>query len=118
MIDKLSVTPAQRIAAQRHAYRYYLECNQWASDNVSIHLLPPMQLAELLEDAATLDRIRAHFQHGADEEAWPPGTPLDVAVGRLVADRDALLARLEEVDDEAKFKKHMRERRHEQINPP
>lgn len=82
------------------------------------HLIGPVALTRLYADSATLDRIRAHFQHGADESLWPPGTPLDQAVWRLVAERNALLARLEEIDDEAKFKKHMRERRHEQINPP
>ena len=48
------------------------------------NLVGPSELEHLLKDATTLDRIRAHFQHGADEEAWPPGTPLDVAVGKLV----------------------------------
>ena len=119
MTTQLSVTTAQRIAAQREAYRFYLVRDKWGEgDTTSIHLLPPMALAAIYEELATLDRIRAHFQHGADESLWPPGTPLDVAVGRLVAERNALLARLEEIDDEAKFKKHMRERRHEQINPP
>ena len=51
----LSVTPAERIAAQREAYRYYLVRDKWKQDNVSIHLLPPLELGALL---AELDELR------------------------------------------------------------
>jgi site-specific recombinase XerD len=59
MSTPLSVTTAQRIAAQRTAYRYYLARDKFRQDNVSIHLLPPMALAEMLNE---LEELRAEVE--------------------------------------------------------
>lgn len=100
-------TQSEEITAQDSAWKFIATCRQphwWGR-----HLIGPVALKRLHDDSTTLDRIRAHFQHGANEETWPPGTPIDEAVGKVIAERDAMLARLEEIDDDARFKKHMRE---------
>ena len=78
------------------------------------HLIGPVALKRLYEDAALLDRIRAHFQHGADESLWPPGTPLDEAVGRLVADAK----RGREVREEEEYQARRRANEIERLNQP
>ena len=87
--------PTEITVAQSGAYNYIagVGAKHWWGR----HLIGPAKLGQLLEDSATLDRIRAHFQHGADEEAWPPGTPLEVAVRRLVAERNELRARVAQI---------------------
>ena len=85
MTTQLSVTTTQRIAAQEFAYQLALHRDKWKHGDESLFLMPPKVMAEMLKDCATLDRTRAHFQHGADESLWPTGTPLDEVVGRLVA---------------------------------
>ena len=77
-------TNTEQLNAQSGAYQYILGTSKTRKHWWGSHLMTQVELAMLQEDSATLDRIRAHFQHGADEEAWPPGTPLDVAVGRSV----------------------------------
>ena len=89
MTTPLSVTKAERIAAQSESYRKALKGFAWGRAPESLFLMPPQMMEdmfrELEERGSLLERIRAHFQHGADESLWPRGTPLDDAVGRLVS---------------------------------
>ena len=88
-------TPAEQIHAQQGAYDF--SGREGRHQPWSRHIIGPVALKRLFDDAATLDRIRAHLKHGADEEAWPPGTPLEVAVRRLVAERNELRARVAQI---------------------
>lgn len=81
-------TPAEKVHAQSGALIHDkgTKNERWWQR----HLIGPVELKQLIEDADTLDRIRAHFQYGANEEAWPPGIPIDEAVGKIIAELDAL----------------------------
>ncbi len=77
-------TPAEQVCAQQGACDF--SGREGRNLIWSRHIIGPLALNRLIADAATLDRIRAYFQHGADEEAWPPGTPLDEVVVKIAED--------------------------------
>jgi len=83
-------TPTEHVAAQRGAWDFTKApgYERWWQR----HLVGPSQLAMLIHDADTLNRIHKHFQYGADKSLCESGDKLDVTIEKLVAEVKRLRA--------------------------
>ena len=55
----LSVTPAERIAAQQIAYRLALRRDKWGTNNESLFLMSPTEMTKLFYELAELREFKA-----------------------------------------------------------
>lgn len=58
----LTATPADRIAAQRIAYRLALARDKWKPGDTSLFLMPPQEMEQIFVELAQLREFKAKHE--------------------------------------------------------